>query len=38
VLVLAFPFYFAEPKDEMVLITPAVEGVKRVLAAAMPAN
>jgi len=38
VLHLASPFLLAEPKDESELITPAVEGARRVLAAAQAAG
>ena len=38
VLHVASPFVIAEPKDENLLITPAVEGTKRVLAAAKRAK
>jgi len=38
VMHIASPFFVAEPKDENVLITPAVEGTKRVLSAAKRAG
>jgi len=38
VMHIASPFFVAEPKDENVLIKPAVEGTKRVLAAAKNAG
>ena len=38
VMHVASPFYLKEPKDENELIVPAVEGTKRVLAAAQRAG
>jgi dihydroflavonol-4-reductase len=38
VIHLASPFLLAEPKDENVMITPAVEGTKRVIKAAIKAG
>jgi dihydroflavonol-4-reductase len=38
VMHVASPFMLAEPKDENALITPAVEGTKRVIAAAQRAR
>jgi dihydroflavonol-4-reductase len=38
VIHLASPFLLAEPKDEHVMITPAVEGTKRVIKAAIKAD
>lgn len=38
VLHVASPFYMTEPKNEMEIITPAIEGTKRVIKAAKKAN